>query len=277
MTANGDKRWRVGELAHAAGLTIRTLHHYDEIGLLVPSERTSSGYRLYSPTDLQRLYRITFLRRLGVPLQQIAQALDGETWQLEAVLRQHAQEAERQLELQHRLRRRLLSMLAASQRSDNPSADQFIDTMEVMTLLDKTATDIHEISIAAPPERVWQALTDPEMTRMYYLESTVESDWRPGSPLIYRSPSGDPWVQGEVLEINPPRRLVSTFDARWRAEVVDDPPSKVVWDIEPNGAGSTVRIEHFEILPGSATHGDSPSGFARILGSLKTLLEEEVR
>ena len=69
---------RVGELARRAGLTVRTLHHYDEIGLLQPSGRSASGYRLYSQADVQRLHAIQTLRHLGLALADIAGLLaDG--------------------------------------------------------------------------------------------------------------------------------------------------------------------------------------------------------
>jgi MerR family transcriptional regulator, thiopeptide resistance regulator len=67
---------RIGEVAAATGLTVRTLHHYDEIGLLAASERSEAGYRLYSDADVRRLYRIVAFRRLGFALSQIAPLLD---------------------------------------------------------------------------------------------------------------------------------------------------------------------------------------------------------
>lgn len=75
MSATDDKRWKVGDLAGATGLTVRALHHYDELGLLVPCERTGSGHRLYAEEDVRRLYRILALRRLGFPLDEIASLL----------------------------------------------------------------------------------------------------------------------------------------------------------------------------------------------------------
>jgi DNA-binding transcriptional MerR regulator len=63
-----ERRWRVGELAAAAGVTVRALHHYDGIGLLVPAERTAPGHRLYGEGDVRRLYRIVALRDLGLGL-----------------------------------------------------------------------------------------------------------------------------------------------------------------------------------------------------------------
>ncbi|QWF82201.1 MerR family transcriptional regulator [Amycolatopsis sp. CA-230715] len=72
----GKPRWSVGALAKAVGLTVRTLHHYDEIGLLCPSERSPSGHRRYVEADLHRLYQIRLLRQIGMPLTEIGDALD---------------------------------------------------------------------------------------------------------------------------------------------------------------------------------------------------------
>lgn len=67
----------MGEVAHFAGVTVRTLHHYDEIGLLSPGDRSSGGYRRYEEADLERLERVLFYRELGFPLEEIARILDG--------------------------------------------------------------------------------------------------------------------------------------------------------------------------------------------------------
>jgi DNA-binding transcriptional MerR regulator len=66
----------VGEVAALAGVTVRTLHHYDRIGLLSPSERTPAGYRRYTPSDLDRLHQVLVYRELGFPLEEIATLLD---------------------------------------------------------------------------------------------------------------------------------------------------------------------------------------------------------
>jgi MerR family transcriptional regulator, thiopeptide resistance regulator len=68
--------WTVGELARLAGITVRTLHHYDRIGLVRPSERTAAGYRSYDVHDLDRLHRILVYRELGFPLEEVATLLD---------------------------------------------------------------------------------------------------------------------------------------------------------------------------------------------------------
>jgi len=66
----------VGQVAEQLGVTVRTLHHYDQIGLLVPSERTPAGYRLYTTGDVTRLQNVVVYRRLGFPLEEIALLLD---------------------------------------------------------------------------------------------------------------------------------------------------------------------------------------------------------
>jgi DNA-binding transcriptional MerR regulator len=81
----------VGEVAALAGVTVRTLHHYDRIGLLSPSGRTQSGYRQYSPADLDRLHQVLLYRELGFPLEEVATLLDDPSADPEAHLRrQHA-------------------------------------------------------------------------------------------------------------------------------------------------------------------------------------------
>jgi len=73
----GERRWKVGDLSGATGLTVRTLHHFDEIGLLRPSERSPAGHRLYTAHDVRRLYHVLALRQLGLSLADIGGSLAG--------------------------------------------------------------------------------------------------------------------------------------------------------------------------------------------------------
>jgi len=70
-----EQTWRVGALAAATGLTVRTLHYYDSIGLVSPSAHTSGGHRIYETRDVERLYAVLVLRRLGMPTAAIADEL----------------------------------------------------------------------------------------------------------------------------------------------------------------------------------------------------------
>ncbi|WP_062348719.1 MerR family transcriptional regulator [Herbidospora yilanensis] len=92
----------VGQVAAFAGVTVRTLHHYDEIGLLSPSERTAAGYRRYSEPDLDRLQRVLFYRELGFPLEEITAILDDP-----------GVDAATHLRRQHELLRRRIARLEA--------------------------------------------------------------------------------------------------------------------------------------------------------------------
>ncbi len=156
VSAGADRRWKVGELARATGLTVRALHHYDENGLFVPSERTAAGHRLYAERELGRLYRILALRRLGLPLEEIAVVLDGEGVSLVDTVRRHLQQVERELEHQRRLQERLRGLLDALERSVAPSAEQFIETLEAMTAVEATVKDVlvwHSHIDDPPPDK----------------------------------------------------------------------------------------------------------------------------
>ena len=129
-----EKLWRIGELAKATGLTVRTLHHYDEIGLLTPSERTQAGYRLYGDEDVRRLYEIRALRDLGLPLQEIPSALDGDP---KAVLERHLRRVEEDVERGRRLQSLLQGILA---RVDHASGLDYMEAIQAMTMMEKYYT-----------------------------------------------------------------------------------------------------------------------------------------
>lgn len=124
---------QVGSLARAVGLTVRTPHHYDAAGLLVPQERSYSGRRLYSPANVRRLYRILALRRLGLALDEIAAVMDRPP-DLTAAVRRHLARVEHDLELQHRLQSTLRRMLELLESGGQPTVDEFIEAIEVMTM-----------------------------------------------------------------------------------------------------------------------------------------------
>jgi MerR family transcriptional regulator, thiopeptide resistance regulator len=127
-----ERRWKVGELAEVTGLTVRALHHFDEIGLLRPAGRSSAGHRLYAISDVRRLYRILALRQLGMPLNEIAASLDGRVDDLEPAVRGQLVQVEHQIGLQRQLHRRLRALLAAIEETPEPSIDELIAVMEAM-------------------------------------------------------------------------------------------------------------------------------------------------
>jgi DNA-binding transcriptional MerR regulator len=124
------RTWRVGDLAAATGVTVRALHHFDEIGLLRPSQRSAAGHRRYTGDDVARLYRVLALRGLGVGLREIEAALDE--GDLAGTVRRQLDQVEREIGTARRLRRRLLALSAALRASPASAGDLMIETMEDM-------------------------------------------------------------------------------------------------------------------------------------------------
>ncbi len=135
--------------------------------------------------------------------------------------------------------------------------------------MDQAPAHIHEIYIRTTPDRLWQALTDPELTQQYAFGSRVESDWQLGSPYAFTNENGKV-IEGEVLEIDPPRRLTLS----WRATFADIPITTVTWTIEPVGDACKLTLQHSGIDPANTvvTQGLA-SAWAQSLSSLKSLLE----
>lgn len=131
---------QVGELARRTGLTVRTLHHYDAIGLLKPSLHTEAGYRLYTAEDVARLQRVLSLRHLGFSLDEIRDCLDGPGFSPLEVLGLHVTRLREQMERQRKLCERLETLAAHLRAAGEVSADEFLSTIEEMTMLEKYFT-----------------------------------------------------------------------------------------------------------------------------------------
>ncbi|MFL5870260.1 MAG: MerR family transcriptional regulator [Solirubrobacterales bacterium] len=131
---------RIGEVAAATGLTVRTLHHYDDIGLLAPSARSEAGYRLYADEDVRRLYRIVAFRRLGFALGDIGALLDGDGADPRPVIRAQLARLDAEAAVRERLRVRLMRLLDGLEGADGAAADLFLDAIEGMTMAEKYYT-----------------------------------------------------------------------------------------------------------------------------------------
>lgn len=128
---------RVGELAKRTGLTVRTLHHYDDIGLLTPSTRSDAGYRLYRRQDIARLHRIQALRSLGMSLADIGTLLDQPSPPLSTVLERQMRLLEREIAQKHQLRDRLANLHRQVVNGEEPTMDDWLKTLELMTMYDR--------------------------------------------------------------------------------------------------------------------------------------------
>ncbi len=128
---------------------------------------------------------------------------------------------------------------------------------------------VYEVYIRATPEQVWRALTESEFTTRYYYGNTVESDWKPGSPMVYRNPDGTESIQSEVVEADPPRRLLHTFFFPGS----DESPSRCTWTVEPRGDASLLTLVHDGFDGETSTYRSVAHGWVPVLSGLKTLLE----
>jgi uncharacterized protein YndB with AHSA1/START domain/DNA-binding transcriptional ArsR family regulator len=136
-----------------------------------------------------------------------------------------------------------------------------------------TPSHIFQIFIRTTPEQLWKALTSGDLSQLYYFNTRVEADWQPGKTYHYFYPDGKAMIEGEILEIDPPRRLVTTFKPLWLTEPEDLQFTRVTWLIEPAGASCKLTVTHEGLDMSRPASQGMMDGWARILSGLKTLLE----
>src|SRR6185503_21228866 len=134
------------------------------------------------------------------------------------------------------------------------------------------AMSVFEIYIKTTPERLWEAITDPQLRAKYSFGVETSSDWTPGSS--YRSSvpgAGVEIGEGENLEVDPPHRLVQSFNALWSEDVKREGTSRVTWEIEQVEDSCRLTVTHDQLRQDA--HGELYGGWPMILSGLKTLLE----
>jgi uncharacterized protein YndB with AHSA1/START domain len=127
--------------------------------------------------------------------------------------------------------------------------------------------------IRTTPDRLWRALTDPEVQPQYWIGTKQESDWRPGAAWRIVAPDGTVMDAGEVVEIDPPRKLVLRWRNEFRPELRAEGFSRMSYDIEPAGSSVKLTVTHEIDAPESKLIGAVSNGWPKILSGLKTLLE----
>lgn len=127
--------------------------------------------------------------------------------------------------------------------------------------------------IRTTAEKLWQALIEPEFTRRYWVETWQESDWQPGSTWKIMIPDGRVADSGEVVEIDPPRKLVLKWRNEFLPEVRKEGYSRLTYELEPDGSEVKLTITHEMDRSNSKLIEGVSSGWPHILASLKSLLE----
>ena len=216
--------WKVGDLAERTGLSVRTLHYYDEIGLLPPSGRTDSGHRLYSAGDVLHLQQIRSLRALGFGLRQIREFLEKPDFSVREAIQLHILGLKEQIRLRQELLRRLEAVAARLRSAEEISAEELIRTaMEVSERFEKYYTpeqlealehrreEVGEEKIRAAEaewtdlmEQVRQEMktgTDPSSERVQGLAKRwmeLVNEFTGGDPSVER-PVANMWQQEETI------------------------------------------------------------------------------
>ena len=133
---------------------------------------------------------------------------------------------------------------------------------------------VHQAVVRASAERVWEAVTCGEQTRRYYYGTAVESDFVPGSPIVYRSDDGTAEIDGAIIEAAAPHRLVLSCRFLFDDDAAAERPSRVTWEVADQGDGlCLVTVTHDDFDAASATERIVEGGWTLIVSGLKTLLE----
>ncbi|MBV6621897.1 MAG: MerR family transcriptional regulator [Rivularia sp. (in: Bacteria)] len=164
-----SKAMKIGELAKQTGLSIRTLHYYDEIGLLCPSDRNDIGHRLYSDRDIIRLQQILSLRQLGFALKEIRECLENPDFSLSQVINLHRDRIREQIALSHTLLERLNGVARELETTKSVVVENLIQVMETITMTEQYFTpEQQEVIEARFPdvEPEWQELITKAQVEM---------------------------------------------------------------------------------------------------------------
>jgi uncharacterized protein YndB with AHSA1/START domain/DNA-binding transcriptional ArsR family regulator len=141
-----------------------------------------------------------------------------------------------------------------------------------VSLAEGDTAAVFEIFIKTTPERLWEAITDPKQRARYSFGVEIHSDWTPGSGYSSAVPGVIDIAEGENIEVDPPHRLVQTFNALWSDDVKAEGTSRVTWEIEQVGQDSCrLTVMHDQLREGAS--GELYGGWPMILSGLKTLLE----
>ena len=154
---------QVGELAKRAGITVRTLHHYEQTGLLLPSARSAAGYRLYNLADVQRLHMIQALAKAGLELAEIRDFLEQRSLSLAELLDGQITLLDKQLRSIHTLRNRLVELRTGLTDDATPDLESWLQTLELMNMYDRwfSKEELQQLPFAVEKEAladIWAGL-----------------------------------------------------------------------------------------------------------------------
>ena len=131
----------------------------------------------------------------------------------------------------------------------------------------------YEIYIGVPVDRVWAGLIDGDITKKYVYGTRFDGKLKKGAPYAYLGDGDFKVVDGEILEVEPGKRLVMTWKAHWDDSVAEDPPSRVTYELSQAGSATKLHLVHDDFDRPTATYTGSTEGWPLMLSSLKSILE----
>jgi uncharacterized protein YndB with AHSA1/START domain/DNA-binding transcriptional ArsR family regulator len=152
--------------------------------------------------------------------------------------------------------------------------DLKLDMEEEMATMDARPAQIYTVYIRAPREKVWDAITRPEFTHKYFFGSEPTSTWKTGARLLWTEHgTGRELVDGEVVEIDRPRRLVHTWIVKYDENLTAEGPSRVTYELEETDGVTKLTAVHDNFPAGSKVYDNVAGGWMLVLSGLKTLVE----
>lgn len=207
---------KVGDLAKQTGVSVRTLHYYDEIGLLSPSQRTEAGYRLYGEADIICLQQIVSLRQIGFSLEEIRECLKQEQFSPHHVVQLHLSRLKEQIALQQQLQAKLEAIATRLQSTEAISICEFMQLIEVTTMVEKYYTPEQQNYLKARAELLgeerirqveteWQDLIEQARTEMINgtdpSSESVQALARRWRSLIQEFTGGNPGIEQSLNQM----------------------------------------------------------------------------
>ena len=135
------------------------------------------------------------------------------------------------------------------------------------------STFVYVTYIRTTPQKLWTALTDPQLMEQYWFGMHCESEWKAGSPWKLKSGDGEVWDAGEIVESDPPRRLVIRWHHQKKPELRAEGPSLCTMELEPVPGGVKLSITHTIEREGSQVIHAVSGGWPKVISNLKSLLE----
>lgn len=209
---------KIGELAKRTGLTVRTLHHYDDVGLLRPSARSDAGYRLYNRKDIERLHRIQALRRMDLSLAEVAALLENDGAGLQQVIEQQIALLDRQAERAIQLRDRLKLLLERVTQNVEPDLPDWLVTLEMMAMYDKYFTRDEVARVRAVKAGENSTLQSESTALVQRIRTLLDSNVPPESEEAQALST--PWMALAHRRMDGDARLIRKLDALHRNEPI---------------------------------------------------------